>query len=147
TRDAEFGLAAGRAVGSALLGRSRARAEQAARRASFLDRAALRLFEALDTRGVAGRAPAVAGPAVADFGFVDLVSPGRTERLAVLGRTIELQIKLDEIARRYPPSPDRNDIAAWVLRDRASVFLPDVTEERLSLYAVDPEHLQLLRAL
>ncbi len=85
----------------------------------------------------------VAVPWFADATIVDLVEEAGLRRVAVAGRDPDLLATLEEVQRRYPPSPDSPQPAARTLR-RAAPLLLQLDKESLRETCVDEEHYALM---
>jgi PAS domain S-box-containing protein len=127
---------------------ARAAAEAGERRVSFLAKASAELASSLDPAVTLRTVALMAVPAIADFAAVDLVDDaGAVRRLAVEHADPARAALLQELERRYPPSPDDPYGVRNVMRSGASIFLPHVSEELLEAAAQDAEHGRLIRRL
>ncbi|MBV9879450.1 MAG: PAS domain-containing protein [Gemmatirosa sp.] len=129
---------------------ARRRAQEAS---TFLAEASRVLSASLDYETTLRTLARAAVPRLGDWCAVDVVAdpahpvwPPRLERLAVVHEDpakIALGARLTE---HYPTDWSEPEGVSAVLRDRTSLFVPEVTDEMLVGGARDAEHLALLRA-
>ncbi len=136
----------GRQAGAAL---QRARlhdtATAAARRSSFLLRAATVLAAATDFRDTLERLAAVAVPALADICLIDILTDAGPVRMVGRHGDPALQPYVDEVVRDYSPSVVDDSPAVQALRRGEVIWQPRVDEAWLRASTRDARHLELAR--
>lgn len=138
----------GRQAGQAL---ERARltdnAAAAARRSSFLLRAATVLAAATDFRDTLERLAEVAVPALADICLIDILTDAGPVRMVGRHGDPALQPLVDEVVRDYSPTLTDSSPAVQALLDGKVVWRPTVDRAWLAAGTRDERHLDLaLRA-
>ncbi len=89
----------------------------------------------------------LAVPHLADWCTVDVLAAGGELRKVAVAHTDPAKVELArEIELRYPPS-SRSVGISWVLSSGESLLHPEITDDGLRGFAVDSEHLRLLRTL
>ena len=118
-------------------------------RRAFLAKATEELLDADDHREALNRVALLAVPRLADWVSVDLVEPGSVHISQVaLAHVDPARIELArELARRYPPDPNRPTGVANVLRTGRSELYRELPGELLDGGAVDDEHRRMIREL
>jgi PAS domain S-box-containing protein len=101
-------------------------------------------------RAVAGAAV----PALADWCAVDMLDdpestewPPKVQRVAIVHEDPAMLELAAEFVAKYPDRWHDTSPMTVVVRNRTSVFVPDVTPQMIERGAQDAEHLRLLRAL
>jgi PAS domain S-box-containing protein len=113
----------------------------------FLNEAASLLAGSLDYETTLRNVARLAIPTLADWCTIEVLrEDGRIDRLAVEHLRPEKSRLARDIARRYPSDPRAEVGAARVIRTGQPELIPDVTDELLSTFAQDPDHLRLLRS-
>jgi signal transduction histidine kinase len=114
----------------------------------FLDAAAKVLSSSLDYDDTLQRISQLVVPELADWCIVDLVEPyGRVRRVAAQHIDPAKAALAHEWERRYPQDLNANTGVPHVLRTGQPELYTEISDQRLVDYAVDAEHLQLLREL
>ena len=118
-------------------------------RKDFLTEATPALTAALDVRKTLTALAQLAVPRLADWCAVDvLAEDGRaTERIVVAHVDPQKVILAEEIRRKFPPSPDAPAGVPNVIRTGQSEFYVEVPDALLTRFAVDADHLRILREL
>ncbi len=120
--------------------RERAEAAQA-----LLARAGEILAASLDWEATLDRVIGLAMPALADFGFFDVIeAEGKVRRIARAHQDPRRQAILD--ASRWAPA-DHPDLNVCALTTGRTGVHPDITDAWMRAVATGPEHLAMLRAL
>jgi PAS domain S-box-containing protein len=126
---------------------ARTRAELAERRATLLSESSAALSSSLDPATTLRTVSQLVVPRFADWCIIDLVGRDNTlERVAVAAAGPDTEALLSEL-QRYAPSWTSAQPSAEVLRSRATVNIPDVTEDTLVSTARDAKHLAIMRRL
>jgi len=147
SEEQEFALALAHVVAAALEARGRRHAEQAERRASFLGDATAVLAETLDPDWIPHRLARLAVPFLADACVIDALDEGGIRRLAAAHADPTREPLMEEVARRYPPTPEAPHLTAHAIRTGKSLLIPEVTDEQLAAYTVDDHHRELLHRI
>lgn len=143
--DREFAMAVAQIVAAALEAHARGEAERAHQSAAFLDRVSRKLGALRDVREVAQAALACAIPDFADWGVIDVIEHGELVHVGAWHRTPEGRAVLNEIARRFPPPPDKQPLSARAMELGQAVLIPDMEYVQLTAMGVSAEHEQLLQ--
>src|SRR5580765_2478364 len=126
---------------------ARARAESAERRSTLLSESSAVLSSSLDAATTLRTVSRLVVPRFADWCIIDLVGRDNTlERVAVSASGPEAEGLLSEL-QRYAPDWTSSQPSAEALRSRATIAIPDVTEETLVSTARDAHHLAIMRQL
>ncbi|WP_170319900.1 ATP-binding sensor histidine kinase [Polyangium spumosum] len=126
---------------------ARQAAEQDERRAAFLAEASESLGESLEHGQVLRRLAELCVRGLADWCLIDILDKGRLRRVAGIHKDPAKQPLLDELQRRYPPSPGSPHPASRVLRTGAPLLQPEITDATFRASCVDAEHARILREL
>jgi PAS domain S-box-containing protein len=114
----------------------------------FLLRAGAELSESLDFERTLRSVAQSAVPEVADWCRVDLVEPDGSIRSIAIAHADPAKVTFArELDRRYPTDPEAEIGSSWVIRNRRSTLVPELTDEMLAQTAVDDLQLGLLREL
>jgi PAS domain S-box-containing protein len=107
------------------------------------------LSQSLDYEATVGGIPRLVVPRMADWCAVDLVVDGAAQprRLAISHADPQKVAFVQQLAERYPQSPEASSGVAQVLRSGFPELYPDIPDSLLQATAQDAEHLGLLRAL
>lgn len=105
------------------------------------------LAESLDLTESCTRVAALAVPEIADWVVVDVCRSGTLERLALAHVDPELERIGRQLARRHPPTRDREGSVFEVIDSGRPKLIAHVPDERLVEVAQDREQLEHLRAL
>lgn len=147
-RDRAFALSAAQAVAMAVGARERRRAQRAEERAEFLAKATMILAESLDLQAIPKRLVSLALPVLGDWCVLDACRDGdELERVASAHVDPAKHETLQELARRYPPSPESPALTARAVREEHALLVPEITPELLERSTVDAAHAQLFRTL
>ncbi|MDI1480310.1 AAA family ATPase [Polyangium sp. y55x31] len=126
---------------------ARQAAEQHERRSAFLAEASESLGDSLEYEQVLRCLAELCVHGLADWCVIDVVENGRMRRVSGVHRDPAKQPLLDELQRRYPPSPGSPHPAARVIQSGSPLLMPEITEEILGATSVDAEHCRILREL
>lgn len=127
---------------------ARAEAEAARRRTEFLARATAQMSGSMDYETTLRRVARSAVPAVADWCAISTIEAnGGLRTLSVAHADAGREAMATELLRRYPPGVDDPVGAAAVVRTGQLELISDITDEMLTSFAQDDEHLRLLRGL
>ena len=127
--------------------RARARAESAERRSTLLSESSAVLSSSLDAATTLRTVSRLVVPRFADWCIIDLVGRDNTlERVAVSASGPDTEALLSEL-QRYAPDWTSSQPSAEALRSRATIAIPEVTEETLVSTARDAHHLAIMRRL
>ena len=126
---------------------ARARAESAERRSTLLSESSAVLSSSLDAATTLRTVAWLVVPRFADWCIIDLVTRDNTlERVAVSAAGPDTEALLSEL-QQYAPNWTSSQPSAEALRSRATVAMPEVTEETLVSTARDARHLAIMRRL
>ena len=129
-------------------GRSRAQAERAGQRATFLARAGSVLAGSLDYEATLRVVAELAVPEIADWCAVDVVNAnGELKRLAVAHVDPAKVAFVSALRQEYPEDPDAPRGVQHVVRQREPVLVERIPDEMLVAAARDERHLLLIREL
>jgi GAF domain-containing protein len=115
--------------------------------ARFVADASALLAESLDYDVTLAKVARLAVPFLADACTIDVVEGARVRRVAGVHANPTRQWTLDELARRYPPERESQQPASHVLRSGESILIEAISDEALTRFACDADHLRLCRAL
>jgi len=114
----------------------------------FLADVSSALHSTLDYRETLRKLARLAVPRFADWCAVDLVEPdGRLSRQESVHRDPQFQRKIETIVRNRNRSGVVPRPVLEVLRSGRPLLIPEITDAALEDWAVDAEHMELLRAL
>ena len=126
---------------------TRAEAEVARERLTFLASATQALTQSLDEQTAIASLTRLLVPALADGCLVDLVdTDGRLREAAVSHRDAHVESALRQLRAGYSGPQNANDPRQAVLGGGTSRLFTEVSEEMLRRIAVDERHLELLLA-
>ena len=132
-------------VGTATEIDAQKRTEQAQ---DFLLRAGAELSGSLDFERTLRAVARSAVPEMADWCGVELVEPDGSIRTIAIAHADPAKVAFaEELNQRYPTSPDAETGSAWVIRNRRSMLVPELTAEMLEQTAVDDLQFELLHEL
>jgi signal transduction histidine kinase len=143
----EFAVAVAQVIATALEARERHHAEQAGRRAAFLSDATAVLAETLDPDWIPGRLARLAVPFLADACTIMATDEGGIRRVAAAHADPTREPLLEELQRRYPPTPTSPHLTSHAIRTGRSLLIPEVSDEQLATHTVDAGHADLIRRL
>lgn len=87
-------------------------------------------------------------PEFADWCAIDVLdSHGKIQRAAMAHVDPDKVALAHEMNHRYPHDPDATNGVPHVLRSGETEFYPEITDEMLGAWALDAEHLQVMRDL
>lgn len=121
--------------------------EASVRRLAFLARAGDVLASSLDYAQTLQEVARLALQALGDFCIVDVLEEGVLRRVATAHAVPAKAVLLEELRRRYVPSPDSPQPAARVLRTGEVELLDHVTPEVVSAHTLDRDHARLILAI
>lgn len=85
---------------------------------------------------------------VADWCAVDMVGEGKTiRRTALAGATAEMQLKAEELEKKFPPTKSDWEKNTKFLKENKPVVIEDMTDELIRQGAKNEEHFQLIKKL
>jgi PAS domain S-box-containing protein len=114
----------------------------------FLLRAGAELSGSLDFERTLRAVAQSAVPEIADWCVVELVEADGSIRTIAIAHADPARVAYaEELNQRYPTSPDAETGSAWVIRNRRSMLIPELTAEMLEQSAVDDLQLELLHEL
>jgi GAF domain-containing protein len=117
-------------------------------RADFLARASELLDETLDYQRTLRAVAAIAVPEVADWCAVSaLDDDGDLRQVAAAHVDPGQRALADEITRRFPPDPERDDATFVVARTGTTQVVREITDEMLVAGIPEPDRLDLVRRL
>ena len=116
-----------------------------AERVSFLAAAGEALASSLDVDQTLQEIARLAVPLLGDLCMVDLVDQSRLKRVATAHVVPEKAAMLDELRRRYPPSPDSPQPAGRVMQSGRFELLDRITPAIVADHTRDAAHAQLIR--
>jgi GAF domain-containing protein len=127
---------------------AQATADRAEERLRFLSEASAVLGSSLDWRSTLTKVATLAVPRVADWCAITLADGGGgAGELVIAHRDPGRLARGDELFQRHPPSLDDESGIGAVLRTGEPEVYHDISPEALEAYAVDAEHLALMRNL
>ncbi len=127
---------------------TRAEAESAERRATFLAEASTLLASSLDYPITVAKVARLAVPHIADWCVVDVVQENQSVQTLEVAHRDPAKVELArQLQRRYPPKPSDPYGVLNVLRTGKSEIYPEVPDSALVEVARDAEHLRILRDL
>ncbi|TKC90765.1 ATP-binding sensor histidine kinase [Polyangium fumosum] len=126
---------------------ARQAAEQDERRAAFFAEASEVLGASLEHEQVLRSLADLCVRGLADWCVIDIVDHGRIRRVSGVHKNPEKTPLLEELQRRYPPSPGSPHPAARVIRSGEPLLMSDIDEATLRANSVDAEHGRILREL
>ncbi|NMO88349.1 SpoIIE family protein phosphatase [Actinomycetospora sp. TBRC 11914] len=126
---------------------ARAAAERERDRMSFLARTSQLMEAPLSLEERLRQLADLAVTGIADWSAVHLVRGSQVERVAVAHLDPAKVAFVEELERRYPPSPDAPGGALEVARTGVAVVMSEVPDELLVASAQDETHLELIRAI
>ncbi|HJR63502.1 MAG TPA: HAMP domain-containing sensor histidine kinase [Gemmatimonadaceae bacterium] len=121
--------------------------ERARSNGAFLAAATKLLSFSLDYETTLASIARLAVPTLADWCTVDILDGDRVRRLAITHTDPQKQEVARELARRYPPTLDRQHGVAQVLRTGRPLLIPVMSDEVLDGVATNDEHRRALGAL
>jgi PAS domain S-box-containing protein len=147
--------AAGVVVGASKIARdisARRRAEEAQRRArdqsAFLAEAGATLASSLDYRQTLKAVARLAVPAIADWCQVDIVRDGGAPETIEIAHADLQRLRIaTELRERYPEDPALPYSVAQVAQTVTPVLVPQISDEALTTWSRDAEHVRLIRQL
>jgi signal transduction histidine kinase len=148
--DQRFAASVAQAAGAALDARACIEAQASSVRAAFLERAASTLGQTLDICEVACRAVALSVPSLADGARVDLVDGGAIRTLAFEYRTAEGRALLQAAMQEHAAPPRGGYLARSAVAQRASILVPDLTNDvfvHTALHPAQPHVIAAYRAV
>lgn len=126
---------------------SRKAAEEHLARTRLLDRVNQRLASTFDFERALQAVADELVPSFADLGSFDLVESGVQRNVAARHASAEKEASFLELRRRYSVRPGASIGAGAVMSSGSSQWLPSLSTQTLEEFALDGEHLRLLRAL
>jgi PAS domain S-box-containing protein len=128
---------------------ARAAAERAQERLAFLAEASAVLAESLDYRSVLARVARLAVPRLGDWCSVEVPEDEEgDEKPFVVAHADPAKVEMaHELRRLHPPLPDGENGLAEVMRTGTSQLLAHIDDAMVEAFAVDDQHLEMLRAL
>ena len=120
-------------------------AEEAQR---FLSEASKQLAESLDYEATLAKISHLAVPMIADWCVVYLAQKdGAIRRVSVAHVDPAKEQLAQELGRRYPPNREAPHGIPHVIRTGKAEFVPEIHDSGIAKFAVDAEHLRILREL
>ena len=120
-------------------------AEAAERRVTFVAEASVRLAASLDVEATLQTIAALTVPALADWGFVEVLEGSRVRAAAVAHADPAMVRLAREVLTRYPMALDASFGTGKVLRTGAPELVPEIPDEAFAAAASDDEHLAVVR--
>ncbi|HJU65545.1 MAG TPA: GAF domain-containing protein, partial [Gemmatimonadaceae bacterium] len=121
--------------------------ERARSNSAFLAAATKLLSFSLDYETTLASIARLAVPTLADWCTVDILDGDRVRRLAITHSDPAKQELARDLARRYPPTLERQHGVAQVLRTGRPLLIPVMSDEVLDGVAVNDEHRRALGQL
>ncbi|MDC0744770.1 sensor histidine kinase [Polyangium mundeleinium] len=126
---------------------ARQAAEQDERRAAFFAEASEILGASLEHEQILRCLAELCVRGLADWCVIDIVDSGRIRRVSGVHKDPAKSPLLEELQRRYPPSPGSPHPAAQVIRSGEPLLMSEINEATLCANCVDAEHGGILREL
>jgi predicted ATPase/signal transduction histidine kinase/tRNA A-37 threonylcarbamoyl transferase component Bud32 len=129
---------------------ARAVAEEAERRAAFLDRVSAALSESLDIDETIHRLERVCVGEWADWCVIDVLPEGLQGRIVRLAGTHvdpSKQHLMEELERQYPPHWNSRHPSSQAIRAQKPMLLAEITDEAIAAAADDEGHARLIREI
>jgi signal transduction histidine kinase len=140
--DEQFALGVAQVVSTTLENRARTRAEQSEFRSRFLSDVTGVLSSTLDVQEAARRAARIALPALGEACHIDLLDGDGARRVAIAATDPEREERLEEMSRRFPPTPGGPHFTMWAGRRREAIIVPDVDPEHVAAYGFEGAQLE-----
>lgn len=123
------------------------RARDSAATLEFLSDASAELNASLGYRTTLANIAQLLVPRWADWCIVQTLADSGLDNVAIAHVDPERVAMAEELQRRYPSDPDRDNGVASVVNSGISQFVPVITDDMLTASAKDDEHLRRLREL